>query len=934
MNNMIGKDSYSREEYEELKRELNSLRHSLGEMTARQNRYETLFDELLVPNIIIDPDTGDIIDVNKTACQFYGYTKEQFQKLNIKDLQTLSPEAIKANIEKAARLESNLFLFKHRLANGLVRDVEVHSTPFVNHDGKKLLSSLIHDVSDRIIEEMRLKTLAQRFDFYDKATNEGMLFINPERKIAYVNNKFASALGYSVDELVGRHLIDFIHESEIDNHEKMIEYLKNNLPIIYERGFKNRDGSIHWFTISFSPIIDKNVENDGVFLLLADINEKKRFERELRIINENAKAILNATTESVFLVDDKDVIIMANDPFAVFLGMDCHDIEGKNLWDIIPEDIAKTVRHHYDKAFETGKPMKFIIEDKGFVIEHSLFPVIDSQNNKISSIAVYVADITERKKTNDNLIYTRNKIEQIFRVAPVGMGSVMNGKFIDVNDQLVQMSRYSKEELMREDTKNLYLSSEEFNRMRLEMFRQLSGDGICVLETQWVRGDGKIIDILLSASAAMYESNDILIFTAQDITDQKLYEQNLKEKNDAIEAQNLEYQLVNKELYNANRELREAKEKAELANKLKTEFLNNMSHEVRTPMNGIMGFCELLETPGISKEEQNYYTKIIYNSASQLLRIIDDILEISVLETKQQKVYEEAFNLNELLKTMFAVYNKQSSERKLHLYLKKGLKDRESNIISDKSKLVKILDNLIDNALKFTSKGFVEVGYYLQDSKIVIYIKDTGIGINPENRSIIFERFSQGDRAVASTHGGLGLGLSISKENAQLLGGDISVESVVGEGTTFYLTIPFNPADASIDYEALNDMRKGMKGNCVIILVAEDEEINFLYIETILERLDEVEICVLHAKNGLEAVELCRSNKDIDLVLMDIKMPIMDGIEATKIIKAEYPEIPIVAQTAYSTVNDMENALKSGVDDFITKPIDRNTFKKTILKYF
>ena len=129
-------------------------------------------------------------------------------------------------------------------------------------------------------------------------------------------------------------------------------------------------------------------------------------------------------------------------------------------------------------------------------------------------------------------------------------------------------------------------------------------------------------------------------------------------------------------------------------------------------------------------------------------------------------------------------------------------------------------------------------------------------------------------------------------------------------------------------------MRKGMKGNCVIILVAEDEEINFLYIETILERLDEVEICVLHAKNGLEAVELCRSNKDIDLVLMDIKMPIMDGIEATKIIKAEYPEIPIVAQTAYSTVNDMENALKSGVDDFITKPIDRNTFKKTILKYF
>ena len=356
-----------------------------------------------------------------------------------------------------------------------------------------------------------------------------------------------------------------------------------------------------------------------------------------------------------------------------------------------------------------------------------------------------------------------------------------------------------------------------------------------------------------------------------------------------------------------------------------------MSHEIRTPMNGIIGFSEILNDANLSAEERKNFSTFIKNSGLQLLRIIDDILEISTLETKQLIINEEPFSLNDLLIELFSIFNIKSKDQNIPIYLKKGLSDSNCHIISDKSKLIKILSNLLENALKFTNNGYIEMGYYLKEKNIILYIKDTGIGISIENREIIFERFAQEEKEISRKQGGLGLGLSISKENAQLLGGNITLESEKGKGSTFFISIPYKPdmknSNNSINKSELDSFRK------FTILIAEDEEINFLYLETILHKIISQEIVIIHAKNGKEAFDLCKENKNIDIVLMDIKMPIMNGYDATMMIKSIYPDLPIIAQTAYSMESDKELALQKGCDDFISKPINKEKLFELVNKY-
>jgi len=376
----------------------------------------------------------------------------------------------------------------------------------------------------------------------------------------------------------------------------------------------------------------------------------------------------------------------------------------------------------------------------------------------------------------------------------------------------------------------------------------------------------------------------------------------------------------------AKEDLIKAKEKAEESDRLKTAFLNNISHEIRTPMNAICGFSNLLNKPNLTAEKRSDFTSIIQESSNQLLSIVTDIVTISTIETKQERVNIEKVSINSILNELLTIFEPQAVTKNLNLRLNMQLPDLQSVVYTDKTNINQILSNLLLNAIKFTNTGSVEFGYILKDLNLEFYVADTGIGIKKEACEKIFERFIQADETIHVNYGGTGLGLSIVKGYVELLDGKIWVQSELDKGSTFYFTIPYNLATETVE---TNTIQFAKNLNCGTILVAEDEEYNFLYIKALLADLD---LQLIHTKDGKETVDFFMANSNIDLILMDIKMPIMTGDEATKIIKELNPNLPIVALSAYALEHE-RTKYEVLFDDYIVKPINEENLKQKIMKY-
>jgi len=375
----------------------------------------------------------------------------------------------------------------------------------------------------------------------------------------------------------------------------------------------------------------------------------------------------------------------------------------------------------------------------------------------------------------------------------------------------------------------------------------------------------------------------------------------------------------------AEKELIDAKEKAENSNRLKNAFLQNISHEIRTPMNAICGFTSLMTDPDLNPEQKADYSAIVRNNCDQLLTIITDVLTLSSVETKQMKVTIQEVNLTLMMEELTQLFQSTANSLSLDLQNSTNLPESQAFVLTDRTKLIQILTNLLTNALKFTKEGSIELNCHLENKQLVFYVKDTGIGFNPALKELLFERFRQANEDTNRRYGGTGLGLAISKALVELLGGQIGVETEQGKGSVFHFTIPY-VASGSVLAESVKPFiwNKGFT-----ILVAEDEDVNFLFLETLLQPMNWK---VLRARNGQEAVDMVRADESIRLVLMDIRMPVLDGFQAAIAIKEFRPNLPILAQTAYANEQEMEQ-FRSIFDDYLTKPLRIQVLKQKISKF-
>ncbi|MFL9829963.1 ATP-binding protein [Flavobacterium sp. ST-87] len=384
---------------------------------------------------------------------------------------------------------------------------------------------------------------------------------------------------------------------------------------------------------------------------------------------------------------------------------------------------------------------------------------------------------------------------------------------------------------------------------------------------------------------------------------------------------------------NQKQALIKAKIKAEEGDLLKASFLANLSHEIRTPMNAINGFTELILNTDIDKKERIEYLNVIQKNGQNLVSIIDDLIEMSKIDSNQVSPNFSEINLEscivELYKTLKVTIPKTKT---IKFKLIKSSVPAENNIITDEIKLKQVIINLLTNAIKYTDEGFVKFKYEIDEEQNLIHftIQDSGSGIEEDHHKHVFDRFKRVENDKSIQVGGLGLGLSISKAYIEILGGTISFESKMGEGSTFYFSIPLQYVKSEPIIVKPIKEKEGMKSANKTILIAEDDNINFLLFQKMMK---DKNFEIIRAKNGQEAVDICISNSNIDLVLMDIKMPVLNGFEAVEQIRPIRPELPIIAQTAYSSSEDKMKIEKAGFDDYITKPLSRERLFELIDKY-
>lgn len=754
-------------------------------------------------------------------------------------------------------------------------------------------------VLDRIEAQKSLIESEKKFKDIFEGAYDGILYADRKGKVLDVNSRLLEMTGLRRDEIVGHNGFELARKRLKPGHvPKVFKLIKNTLfgqsadrfEIEYEDKF---------FLVSTRT----DPSRLGITAILQDISEFKKSRVAIAESEKKFKDLFMGAENPITIYDLDGRILMVNDFSMKMEGVNPKSLIGKNIKDILPNNYEKTLSKIRECA-KTGKTVyvedKIEINDEARWFWSAMQPLRNSKG-KTESVQVFSYDITDIKLAERERIITEERFNALFQSAlDVAYLKDLDLRYTHINPTMEKTFNFDKKDIIGKTDFEL------FNREMAERITQtdkkaLKGNSVREEFFYNFQGVKKIFDVIKTPMKDDENKVYGICCIARDVSDVKLYQE----------------------------QLLEAKESAEESDRLKTSFLANVSHEIRTPLNAIVGFSKMLAEPDLEPAEKQNFFNIIKNSSNQLLSIINDVIDVSKIESGAIEIVNEEVDVKELFDYIESNYSHTVKNHGLNFKRNIGDECAAAAFLGDRTKIRQIIGNLIDNSLKFTDSGEIAYGCELKNEDIIFFVSDTGVGIPQEKINAIFERFFQINSRLRAKQKGVGLGLSICKALVEKMDGRIWIESKVKVGTTVRFALPYIPCEIKSKPALQFSPDENPDWSDKKILVAEDESSNFQLIRILLK---ETGITLDWAKNGVETLDAL-SDKDYDLILMDLKMPEMDGYETTKVLRRRKYQIPVIAQTAYAMSHDKEKALEAGCDDYIAKPILKEPLIDIISKH-
>ena len=888
--------------------------------------------KLPLPLYLIAAKETQITWVSAKTVDISGFSADKLTQVNFW-FSRIHPDdhaAYMKSIEQAKKNISTSVEYRWKMANNTYkwfRDKLVADNT-ENTDNLQIIDAW-EDITEIKSVAQKLVKSREEYRIFFEQDLTGDFVSTPKGKLLDCNAAFLAILGFTSKEQAINYNVKQLYTSPAER-QKIIDLLNANKSIInHEYQMIRLDGKIISLIANIFGVFDSNGKLQKIKGYIFDTTKSKLALSEIKKLSR----AVEQSPALVVITDTSGNIEYVNAKFTEVTGYSKEEVIGENPRILKSGNLSNEVYKNLWETILSGKEWKGEFQnrkkDGTYYWEAATITQIKNNQGEITHFIAIKEDITEQKKIEQrfqvifnisNAANTSETLEKLLKTVSNELGKIMNvtnffvALYNKQNNQIT-LPYYSDEKFKIETfpknktlTHYVIQSKKPFWANRKELDK-LAQNGI-------VKFVGEKAKTWMGVPL-MVKGEATGAFVVQNYDNENAF---IKEDLELLEYVSNKISQVIERKKNEQL-LREALNRAQESDRLKSAFLATMSHELRTPLNAVIGFSELI-TGDTSPEDTQQFAQIIHNSGKHLLEIVESIFDITLIESGDVKISKSEFDINETIEKLLENAVKwQQNFQKTHIDIifKPSPELTNVQIFSDQKKLNQILTQLLKNALKFTEKGHIEIGYHLKTELkktcVEFYVKDSGIGIPPEAQKVIFDMFRQADDTHTRKYEGVGIGLTIAQKNVQLLGGEIRVESTAGEGSTFSFTIPYENDISTGNH--LSKLPDDIHFSGKTILIAEDEQSNYQILKAYL---DNTGANILWAKNGKEAIDYC-SQTGIHLILMDIKMPILDGLEATRIIRKKYPNLPIIAQTAFAFNGDYKKAMEAGCDNYIVKPL-------------